>query len=63
MLDLAKGSIAQRLGFQKGDVVLAINDKRVASSKELEKLTRDPSRLWEITILRGGRQVTAQFPG
>jgi Do/DeqQ family serine protease len=63
VLDLTKGSIAQRLGFQKGDVVLAINDKRVATSKELEKVTRDPARLWEITILRGGRQVTAQFPG
>jgi Do/DeqQ family serine protease len=63
VLDLAKGSVAQRLGFQKGDVVLAINDTRVASSKELEKLTREPSRLWEITILRGGRQVTAKFPG
>jgi S1-C subfamily serine protease len=63
VLELGKGSVAQRLGFQKGDVVLAVNEKRVATSKELEKLTRDPARLWEITILRGGRQVTAQFPG
>ncbi|HWV55731.1 DegQ family serine endoprotease [Pseudorhodoplanes sp.] len=63
VLELGKGSIAQRLGFQRGDVVLAINDKRVATSKDLEKLTRDPLRMWEITILRGGRQVTAQFPG
>jgi len=63
VLELTKGSIAQRLGFQRGDVVIAINDRRVATSKELERLTRDPSRLWEITILRGGRQVVAQFPG
>jgi Do/DeqQ family serine protease len=63
VLELGKGSIAQRLGFQKGDVVIAINEKRVATSKELERLTRDPSRLWLVTILRGGRQVTAQFPG
>jgi Do/DeqQ family serine protease len=63
VLELGKGSIAQRLGFQRGDVVLAINDRRVATSKELERATRDPARLWEITILRGGRQVTAQFPG
>jgi Do/DeqQ family serine protease len=63
VIELTKGSIAQRLGFQRGDVVLAINDKRVATSKDLEKATRDPVRFWEITILRGGRQVTAQFPG
>ena len=63
VLELGKGSIAQRLGFQKGDVVIAINEKRVATSKELERATRDPSRMWQVTILRGGRQVTAQFPG
>jgi len=63
VLELAQGSVAQRLGFQRGDVVLAVNDRRVGTSKELERATRDPARFWEITILRGGRQVTAQFPG
>ncbi len=63
VLELGKGSVAQRLGFQRGDVVLTINEKRVSTSKDLEKVTRDPARFWEITILRGGRQVTAQFPG
>ena len=63
VLELAQGSVAQRLGFQRGDVVLAVNDARVGTSKELERATRAPARFWEITILRGGRQVTAQFPG
>jgi len=63
VLELGRASIAQRLGFQRGDVVLAVNDRRVATSKDLEKATRDPARMWEITILRGGRQVTARFPG
>jgi Do/DeqQ family serine protease len=63
VLELGNGSIAQRLGFQKGDVVISINERRVATSKELERVTRDPSRLWLVTILRGGRQITAQFPG
>ena len=49
VLEVANGSVAQRLGFQRGDVVVSINDKRVADSKDLEQLTRDPSRLWEIT--------------
>jgi Do/DeqQ family serine protease len=63
VLELDRGSIAQRLGFQRGDVVIAINERRVATSKELERVTRDASRLWLVTILRGGRQITAQFPG
>lgn len=63
VLEIAGGSPAQRLGFQRGDVVLAINEKKVETSKELEKVTRDTNRMWQITILRNGRQVTAQFGG
>ena len=63
VLDITRGSPAQRLGFQRGDVVLMINETKVDTSKELEKVTRDFNRSWEITILRNGRQVTAQFGG
>ena len=63
VLEIAGGSPAQRLGFQRGDVVLVINEKKVGTSKELEKVTRDQNRMWQITILRNGRQVTAQFGG
>ena len=63
VLEIARGTPAQRLGFQRGDVVLMINEKKVETSKELEKVTRDQNRLWRITILRNGRQVTAQFGG
>ena len=63
VLDIAGGTPAQRLGFQRGDVVLEINERKVATSKELEKVTRDRNRMWQITILRNGRQVTAQFGG
>lgn len=63
VLEIAGGSPAQRLGFQRGDVVLAINEKKVETSKELERVTRDTNRMWQITILRNGRQVTAQFGG
>ena len=63
VLEIAGGSLAQRFGFQRGDVVLVINEKKVGTSKELERVTRDPNRMWQITILRNGRQVTAQFGG
>ena len=63
VLEIAGGSPAQRLGFQRGDVVLVINEKKVETSKELERATRDTNRMWQITILRNGRQVSAQFGG
>ena len=34
-----QGSPAHRLGFQRGDIVVSINEKRVATSKDLERLT------------------------
>lgn len=63
VLDVAAGSPAQRLGFQRGDVVVEINEQKIGTSKDLERVTRNASRMWEITILRNGRQVTAQFAG
>jgi S1-C subfamily serine protease len=63
VLEIAGGTPAQRLGFQRGDVVLSINEQKVETTKQLERVTRDPNRMWQITILRNGRQVTAQFGG
>ena len=58
-----KGSPAHRLGFQRGDIVVSINEQNVATSKELERATGNAQRMWQITIMRGGRQVSAQFGG
>ena len=62
-LEITTGSPAHRLGFQRGDVVISINEKRVETSKDLERLTRDTNRSWQITIVRAGRQVSANFGG
>ena len=63
ILEITTGSPAHRLGFQRGDVVVSINEKRVETSKEVERLTRDTNRSWQITIVRAGRQVSANFGG
>ena len=64
LVEVEDGSLAQRVGFQKGDVVLEINGERVHSSKDLERLIARGSRgMWEITINRGGRQMTTVLGG
>jgi S1-C subfamily serine protease len=63
VLDVSAGSIAQRFGFRRGDVIVSINEQPVQTSRELESATRDPSRMWRITILRDGRQMNATFGG
>ena len=61
--EVEEGSAANRVGFRKGDLILAINGERVATSKDLERLLRGGSRMWRITINRGGQVLTSVLGG
>ena len=61
--DLADGSTAANVGFQKGDIIVAVNNQKIAKTSDLEKATRDSSRLWRIKLLRGGQQINVTLGG
>jgi S1-C subfamily serine protease len=61
--DIDEGSAAGRVGFRKGDLILAINGERVNTSKDLERILRGGSQLWRITINRGGQVITSVLGG
>lgn len=61
--DLEDNSVAQRVGFQKGDQVVAINGQRLTTTKDAERLVRTGGQYWEITINRGGRVFTTVLGG
>jgi Do/DeqQ family serine protease len=61
--DLADGGTAANVGFQKGDIILAVNSQKIAKTSDLEKATRDALRLWRITLLRGGQQINVTLGG
>ncbi|HEY2137393.1 MAG TPA: PDZ domain-containing protein, partial [Xanthobacteraceae bacterium] len=63
VLDVADGSVAQSLGFQKGDVVVAVNNAAIATTADLQKAAAQPARLWRITISRQGQQISVVFGG
>jgi Do/DeqQ family serine protease len=63
VLDVDNGSYASNLGFRRGDVILSVNDEKIARTRDLERATGTPSRAWRIVILRGGQQITAVFNG
>jgi S1-C subfamily serine protease len=64
LAEIDSGSVAQRVGFQKGDVILAINGERVTSSKDLERMiARGGQGMWQITINRGGKVMTSVLGG
>jgi S1-C subfamily serine protease len=63
VLDVAQGSLAQSLGFQRGDVIAQVNDEKIARTRDLDRVARDRQRQWRITILRGGQSMTVTFGG
>src|SRR5580692_10346569 len=60
---VADGSAAQSVGFQKGDIVVSVNNQKIVKSADLERVTNANSRQWRVTILRGGQQISVTFSG
>jgi S1-C subfamily serine protease len=57
--DIGKGP-AQRF-FKKGDLLLLVNRKEIASVKDLrDALAEEPDR-WSIAIERGGKQIAIRL--
>jgi S1-C subfamily serine protease len=63
VLEVADGSVAQSLGFRKGDVVRSVNDAAIATTADLQRALARPSRLWRLTILRGGQEISVMLGG
>jgi Do/DeqQ family serine protease len=61
--EVTDGSPAQSLGFHRGDLVLTVNNQKIAKTRDLEKATGQPSRVWRITIMRGGQQMSVVLSG
>jgi Do/DeqQ family serine protease len=60
---VTEGSPAQSLGFHRGDLVVSVNNQKIAKTRDLEKATSQPSRVWRITIMRGGQQMSVVLSG
>ena len=60
---VTEGSPAQSLGFHPGDLVLTVNNQKIAKTRDLEKATSQPNRVWRITIMRGGQQMSVVLSG
>lgn len=60
---VADGSTAQSIGFQKGDIVVSVNNQKIVKSADLERIAAAGGRQWRITIRRGGQQISVMFSG
>src|SRR6266849_6440372 len=51
IVDITAGSPAQSLGSQRGDLVLSVNNAKIAKTRDLERVAGQQSRRWSITIV------------
>jgi Do/DeqQ family serine protease len=58
-----EGSIANRAGLQKGDVIVSVNGVPITATKDLDRVTRNSLNAWEVSINRGGAVLTSVFGG
>jgi Do/DeqQ family serine protease len=63
IIELGDDSAAANVGFQKGDIILAVNNQKIARTGDLEKAAKEQSRLWRITLMRGGQQINVTLGG
>ena len=61
--EVDENSTASRAGFRKGDVIIAVNGSNIATTKDLDKLTKAGLGVWQISINRGGEVLTSVFGG
>jgi Do/DeqQ family serine protease len=61
--DVAQGSPASRVGFQKGDLILEINGVDIADTRTLLRAAQADTYLWRLVIQRDGQKVRLAFRG
>lgn len=61
--DVSDTATAAGVGFQKGDLILAVNGTKIGKTSDLDKVTRESARLWRIIVVRGGQQINVTLGG
>jgi len=55
VLHLDDASVARKLGFAKGDVILEVNDSAITTTRSLERVILSSNAHWTVSIRRGDR--------
>jgi Do/DeqQ family serine protease len=63
VIDIDDGGTAASVGFQKGDIILAVNNQKISKTSDLDKASKASARLWRIVVVRGGQQINVTLGG
>ncbi|MEQ1769454.1 MAG: Do family serine endopeptidase [Devosia sp.] len=61
--DVASGSRADRMGLEKGDIIVSINGEAQADAQHFKDIVSAPSQGWQIVIERGGKTIQSFISG
>jgi Do/DeqQ family serine protease len=63
VVEAADGTLAGNVGLRRGDIVVAVNNQKIAKTGDLERVAQAGARVWRVTIRRGGQTISAVFGG
>jgi Do/DeqQ family serine protease len=61
--EVTEGSTAANVGVLKGDIVIAVNGQKIATTRDLEKASAAHPAFWKVTIGRGGEVIQTVIGG
>jgi Do/DeqQ family serine protease len=61
--NIADGSAAQRIGLRPGDIILEVNGVKIENTRDLDRVAKQDSREWRLTISRGGQRRNVVLRG
>lgn len=61
--EIEANSPAAALNLQRGDVILSVNDRKIGSTRDLEKAAAGRHYMWKIAVSRAGQVLTTVTGG
>jgi serine protease Do len=63
VLELRRGSPANQIRLQPGDILVQINDREVRSVEDARRIASSTAMPWRMTLRRGGRAINLTVGG
>lgn len=61
--EVASGSPANQVGLKAGDIIVGVNEQKIATTAELDRILKRPARFWLLDIKRGGEITRLSLRG
>ncbi len=61
--ELGDDTTAANIGFQKGDIIVSVNNQKISKTSDLERVSGQTARVWRITFMRNGQQFNVTLGG